>query len=204
MKTKLFSMMALSAALLTSCGGDAPKEAVVAETGAADTLSVDVAASSVNWKGEVAGVYGHNGTVAVKSGSIYVTDSAIVGGEFEIDMKTIVPTDTNYTTEKGHTAADLVGHLSTADFFATDSFPTADFVITSVEGNNVKGTLTVRGVSNEETLVVESFNNVDGTVTASGKLVFNRQTYKVAWVHFMKDMVLSDDITLNIRITAKK
>ena len=196
--------MALSAALLTSCGGDAPKEAVVAETGSADTLSVDVASSTVNWKGEVAGVYGHNGTIAVKSGSIYVTDSAILGGEFEIDMKTIVPTDTNYTAEKGHGKTDLIGHLSTADFFATDSFPTADFVISSVEGNNVKGTLTVRGISNEETLVVDSFKNVDGTVTASGTLVFNRQTYKVAWVHYMKDMILSNDITLNISISAKK
>lgn len=196
--------MALSAALLTSCGG-APKEAVVTETAAsADTLALDIAASTVNWKGEVAGVYGHNGSVAIKSGSIYVSDSAILGGEFEVDMKSIVPLDSGYTAEKGHTAADLVGHLSTADFFATDSFPTADFVITSVEGNNVKGTLTVRGVSNEETLVIDSFENINGTVKASGSLVFNRQTYKVAWVHFMKDMILSNDITLNISITAKK
>ncbi len=196
--------MALSAAILTSCGGSSTTETVAVESTKTDTLSLDVAASKVNWKGEVAGVYGHSGTINVKSGSIYVSDSAILGGEFEIDMKSIVPTDSGYTTEKGHTAADLVGHLSTADFFASDSFPTADFVISSVEGNNLKGTLTVRGKSNEETITVDSFKNVNGVVKASGKLVFNRQKYGVAWVHFMKDMILSDDITLNISIEAKK
>ena len=94
--------------------------------------------------------------------------------------------------------------MSTKDFFQTDSFPTATFVITKVEGKTVKGNLTVKGKTNEETLNVESFENKDGVVTAAGKLVFNRQKYGVAWVHFMKDMILSDDIQLTIALTAKK
>ena len=41
-------------------------------------------------------------------------------------------------------------------------------------------------------------------VNVSGKMVFNRQNYDVAWVHYMKDMILSDDIALTITLVATK
>jgi polyisoprenoid-binding protein YceI len=206
MKIKFLSAVALTATLLTSCGDAAATEVGTAVNDSTSAVyNVDVATSKVNWKGEVAGVYGHNGYVNFTSGSLQVSDSGLVGGEFVVDLKNIVPLDSaSYTAEKGHGIADLQGHLSTKDFFQTDSFPTATFVITKVEGKTVKGNLTVKGKTNEETLNVESFENKDGVVTASGKLVFNRQKYGVAWVHFMKDMILSDDIQLTIALTAKK
>ena len=49
---------------------------------------------------------------------------------------------------------------------------------------------------------LESFENKNGVVTALGKLVFNRQKYGVAWVHFMKDMILSDDISIKVNLLA--
>jgi polyisoprenoid-binding protein YceI len=45
--------------------------------------------------------------------------------------------------------------------------------------------------------------NADGTVTASGKLTFDRQKYGVAWKHFMKDAILSDNIDLEISLNGK-
>lgn len=205
MKMKFFSALTMVVTLLTSCGESVTSSegAPAANDSLAAVYNVDVATSKVNWKGEVAGVYGHNGYVNFKSGSIQVGDSGLVGGEFEVDMTHIVPLDSaSYNAE--HKITDLQGHLSKGDFFLTDSFPTSKFVITKVEGKTVKGNLTVKGKTNEETLQLESFENKDGVVTASGKLVFNRQKYGVSWVHYMKDMILSDDIQLNISLTAKK
>ncbi|MFZ9846801.1 MAG: YceI family protein [Flavobacteriales bacterium] len=206
MKMKFLSAVALVATLLTSCGETTTTEVGTALNDSTATVyNVDLAASKVNWKGEVAGVYGHNGYVNFKSGTLQVNDSGLVGGELVVDLTNIVPLDSaSYTAEKGHGITDLQGHLSKGDFFLTDSFPTSTFVITKVEGKTVKGNLTVKGKTNEETLNIESFENKDGVVTASGKLVFNRQKYGVSWVHFMKDMILSDDIQLNISLTAKK
>ena len=98
----------------------------------------------------------------------------------------------------------LQKHLTTTDFFNTDSFPAATFVITSVEGNAVKGKFTVRGKTNDETIQIESSEVIDGVASISGKLVFNRQNYDVAWVHYMKDMVLSNDIVISFKLVAKK
>lgn len=206
MKIKFLSAAALVATLLTSCGEAATTEVGTAvNDSTAAVYNVDVASSKVNWKGEVAGVYGHNGYVNFKSGSLQVSASGLVGGEFVVDLSSIIPLDSaSYKAEKGHGISDLQGHLSKGDFFLTDSFPTATFVITTVEGKTVKGNLTVKGKTNEETLTIESFENKDGVVMASGKLVFNRQKYGVAWVHYMKDMILSDDIQLTISLVAKK
>jgi polyisoprenoid-binding protein YceI len=206
MKMKFLSAVALVATLLTSCG-----EATTTEPGTAvndstaSVYTVDAAVSKVNWKGEVAGVYGHNGTLNFKSASLQVNDSALVGGEFVVDMATIVPLDSvSYNDKPQHRITDLQGHLASKDFFQIDSFPTTTFVITKVEGKTVKGNLTVKGKTNEETLEIESFENKDGVVTASGKLTFDRQKYGLSFVHPGKDMILSDDIQLTISLVAKK
>jgi polyisoprenoid-binding protein YceI len=205
MKKQIF-FLAVTATALASCGNSHTESTEATHDSIAETIvyMADTAASTINWKGEVAGVYGHTGNIALKSGSISLAGDSIVAGEFEVNMTTIAATDSaSFKAEKGHTIADLEGHLEKADFFAVDSFPTSKFVITSVEGNNVKGNLTIRNKTHEETFVVESKEVVDGVVTIKGSLVFNRQNYGVAWVHFMKDMVLSNDIALTYTFVAK-
>ncbi|MBK8659129.1 MAG: YceI family protein [Bacteroidetes bacterium] len=56
----------------------------------------------------------------------------------------------------------LLGHLSSPDFFDIANNPTASFVISSVEGNTAKGTLTIRGKANEETLTNVTLTEADG------------------------------------------
>lgn len=209
MKNLILGTIVMSSAALMSCGGSHSEEAS-ASTQSADSLSaaaaelysVDVANSTVKWKGEVAGVYGHYGVISLQSGSLSANENQIVGGEFVVDMNTIVPQDSGYSAE--NPASKLVGHLATADFFAIEEHPTAKFVVTSANDKEIKGTLTVRGKSNEETVTLNSFEKTAEGIKASGKLVFNRQKYDVAWVHYMKDMILSDDITLDIELVAKK
>lgn len=212
MNVKLLSIAVLTASLSISCGGSNHEEhptetAQTIETPAATALTynIDAANSSVAWKGEVAGVYGHTGVTNIKEGTVEVTDGAITGGGITIDMSTIAATDSaSYTDEKGHTITDLEGHLTTGDFFNTEEFPTSTFVVTAIDGSTITGDLTVRGKTNSETFTVAVSEVTDNNVTLTGSLKFDRQKYDVAWVHFMKDMVLSDDISLTISITATK
>jgi polyisoprenoid-binding protein YceI len=206
MKSNVLYALAFSAIALFACG-NAETETTTEETPVVEsvTYSADVNASMVNWRGEVAGVYGHEGFVKLSSGAVTLNGDAVTGGEFTIDMTGIFPTDSaSYTEEEGHRASDLQGHLSTEDFFATATYPTSTFVITSVEGNMVKGNLTIRDKTNEETIEITSSEVTESGVKISGKMTFNRQNYDVAWVHFMKDMILSDDIALTITLVATK
>lgn len=208
MKIKLLSIVALTSMLFTACGGETKdkhaKETTTETAVVAETYKIDITASTVNWRGEVAGVYGHEGYVNLQSGWVTLEGETITAGEINVDLSNIVPTDSaSFTEEEGKRITDLQGHLTAGDFFNTSEFPTSTFVITSVEGNNIKGDLTVRDKTNEETIVVESLEVVDGKLTAKGKLIFNRQNYDVSW-NFVKDMILSNDITLNLTLVANK
>ncbi|MFT7234397.1 MAG: polyisoprenoid-binding protein YceI, partial [Cyclobacteriaceae bacterium] len=138
--------------LFTACGGGTTKtETANTETVATETTyTVDATSSIVAWIGEVAGVYGHNGVIKIASGSVSAKGDQITGGTVTIDMTTIVPLDSaSFSAE--HPASDLVGHLATGDFFLTEEFPTATFVIKSFEGTKLVGDLTVKGITKEET-----------------------------------------------------
>lgn len=209
MKTRILTLLTATSITLASCGG-AEKEHTTKEktTGTeitAETYTADTKESEVNWKGEVAGVYGHTGFVNLQSGSITLEGEKIKSGEFVVDMTAIIPTDSaSYQDEEGHRITDLQGHLTTVDFFNTADFPTSTFTITSVEGTTVTGDLTIRGKTHEEKIELESTIVTEEKATIKGKLVFNRQNYDVAWVHYMKDMILSDDITINYTLVATK
>lgn len=205
--TNLLLTIAASGSLfLASCGGSHeqhPEEtkAPVEETAAAEavTKTVDPAASSVKWEGEMIGIKAHYGTIALKEGSVTLEGDKVTGGSFVIDMTTIVPLDDNYTadgSEKG-TKAHLVGHLSAPDFFDIENNPTASFEVTGTnEDGTVNGNLTIRGNTNAETVT----DVVVGEETVTGKLVFDRKKYDVSWDAPMKDAVLSDDIPLEINL----
>ncbi|MFT6747972.1 MAG: polyisoprenoid-binding protein YceI [Glaciecola sp.] len=207
MNIKLLTIAALTATLSMSCGSsnhEEPKSETV-ETAEAQTYAVNTEKSSVAWKGEVAGVYGHEGVVNVKTGGVAVTDGKISGGEITIDMSTIAATDSaSYSDEEGHQITNLEGHLTTGDFFSIEEFPTATFVITAVDDSKITGDLTVKGKTNSEEFIIVSSDVSDNNVSLNGTLKFDRQKYDVAWVHYMKDMILSDDISLNISVTATK
>ena len=162
-KRLTFFASAIAVALLTACGGgqNTAKEEKTAEPAATTaTYTVDATASVVKWSGEVAGVYGHNGLISVKEGQIVTTGDQITGGSVVIDMTTIIPTDSaSYKDEDGRRASDLVGHLSTGDFFLVEEFPTASYVIKSQTGNELVGDLTIRGITKEVKATLTSSEN---------------------------------------------
>lgn len=207
MKKGIYSIFAASAMLLASCGENTEtqtEEAIVEETAQTVVYNALPDQTQVNWHGEVAGVYGHDGYVNLKNATIETADNKIVGGEVVIDMTAFYATDTaSFGTEEGSRITDLQGHLTQEDFFASATYPTSTFVIKSVNGNTVTGDLTIRDKTHEESLELSSLNVSADGLTMAGKLVFDRQKYDVSWVHYVKDMVLSDDIQVTFNLVAK-
>ncbi len=204
MKIRNLFVAVAATATLYSCGpSEKPADSTVVDSTAATTYKVNVDNSTVNWKGTMVNVYSHFGTVKLTEGSLTVAGGKLTAGTFTVDLKTITPLDSNYNTTD-HKKEGLVGHLSAPDFFAVDSFSTASFVVKSVEGNVATGDLTVRGKTNEEKVTDLVITSDSSSVTASGKLVFNRQKYGVAWKATMKDMVLADDIEVTVNLNGTK
>jgi polyisoprenoid-binding protein YceI len=200
-------LLSIAAFALISCGGE-KKEAVQSKETSSQpvkkeskTYVLDTENSVVYWKGTMVGMYSHEGTLKFKEGQLNYDGNQISGGSFVVDMTTINPTDENYSEE--HPKEQLVGHLSSPDFFDVQNYPTASFKIKKHDGNTIIGDLTIRGKTNEETVTDVTLTEENGVLKASGKLVFNRQKYDVSYQSTMKDMVLSDDIELKIEISAK-
>ena len=120
---------------------------------------VKVSESKVTWKGyKVTG--SHDGNINLKSGHLEMKGKKLVGGEFVVDMTSIVVTD----LEAGKGKEKLEGHLKSADFFGVESNPTSKLVFTSVKPMNdnsytVTGDLTIKGITKPVTLVVSMFEN---------------------------------------------
>lgn len=206
-KTSILFAAVVAALFFSACNNTANNNETTTTTetpttAEAATYTIDPAASTVNWKGVMLKVKEHSGTVNLTQGTLSTANGAVTGGSFTVDLKTINPTDSNFTKES--TPQKLVGHLSSADFFDVSNFPTATFTITSVSGNEAKGTLTVRGKSNEETVKNITLTESNGTVNATGTLVFDRKKYDVAFDMPTQEMVISNDVELQITLSGSK
>ncbi|KSA11726.1 YceI family protein [Maribacter dokdonensis] len=137
---------------------------------------VKVSESKVTWKGyKVTG--SHDGNINLKSGHLEMKGKKLVGGEFVVDMTSIVVTD----LEAGKGKEKLEGHLKSADFFGVESNPTSKLVFTSVKPMNdnsytVNGDLTIKGITKPVTLVVSMFEN-----KASATLKIDRTKYDIKY-----------------------
>lgn len=109
---------------------------------------VNTEKSTVTWKAyKVTG--SHTGTVELESGALMFDDDQLTGGEFTVDMSTLVSTDLEGDPDSKQ---KLEGHLNSDDFFATESHATSKLVFTDVKstGKNsyeVTGDLTIKGIT---------------------------------------------------------
>jgi len=196
-------------ASLLACGGAEKKSEETTDKNSEETTEEVVEVkqytivsneSKVHWSGSVLGMYSHEGTVNISEGALEVEGDQITNGMFVVDLSSMQPTDDNYNPEEGKTKEKLIGHLSSDEFFHVDSFPTATFEILAhdVESNTIKGNLTIRGNTNEETVTDVKLNPEKGM--AKGVLVFDRKKYDVAFTHPAEDVVISDDIELEVSL----
>ena len=153
----------------------------------------------------------HKGTISLQSGALNVNNGNITG-DFVIDMNSITVTD--ITEDEGK--SDLEAHLKGtgkedgADhFFNVKTYPTGSFKLTSFDGTNVTGDLTLKGKTktisfpasltisdNEVSLESKPFeiNRVDFGVNYASKSVFGD----------LKDKFINDEVELVVKLKAKK
>jgi len=136
---------------------------------------VDAAKSTVSWKAyKVTG--SHNGTVDLKSGALMFDGDKLTGGEFVVNMPTLVSKDL-----EGESKGKLEGHLKSDDFFGVETHPDAKLVFTGVKasGKNsyeVTGDLTIKGITKPITFDVSVYGS-----KATATLKVDRANYDVKY-----------------------
>lgn len=161
--------------------------------------TVNTETSKITWKGYKVGG-SHEGTIAIKSGTLEFEGDTLIGGSFIMDMNTIGATDLS-----GEYKEKLDGHLKSDDFFGVATYPTASLIITLVEptGDNtyrVTGDLTIKKETHPATftLVVK-----DGSAVAELKI--DRSKYDVrygspSFFNNLKDNVIYNDFDIKAEL----
>ncbi|MCM4169690.1 Protein YceI [Arenibacter antarcticus] len=138
-----------------------------------DKKIVKASESSVTWKGyKVTG--SHYGVIDLKEGALIFNDDKLVGGEFVVDMTTLVSHDL-----EGEYKGKLENHLKSDDFFGVDKHATSNLVFTKVTatGKNsyeVIGNLTIKGKTNPITFNLSVYGS-----KATATMKVDRSLYDV-------------------------
>lgn len=192
------------AAVLLSFANPATEKTVKANThkAARAVYHVDAQQSKLTWGAKkVTG--SHAGNINIASGQLELEGSALKGGAFTLDTRSITVTD--ITSER------LTNHLKSDDFFSVEKHPTATFVITSVSpkgGNNfdVTGKLTIKGITNPISFPAE-VAVAGGKATAKATIKVDRTKFDIKYrsTNFFEnlgDKAIYDDFTLDVELVA--
>lgn len=179
----------------------------------ADAYKVDPATSSITWKATKKVAGGHNGTVAVKEGTVEVSKkNEVTAATVVADMSKIATVDLASSPKD---AEKLVGHLSSPDFFDVKKpgNETATFKLTSITkkgaGHVAKGDLTFIGKTNPVEFPV-TFKVDKGTATGEGTVKVDRTKWglKYGSGDFFKeltaDKIINNEFEIGFKLTAKK
>ncbi len=140
-----------------------------------EKVAVKTGESKVTWKAyKVTG--SHTGTVVLKEGALVFDEGTLTGGEFVVDMTSLISTDL-----EGEYKQKLEGHLKSDDFFGVAQHPTSKLVFTDVKasGKNsyeVTGDLTIKGITKPVTFDVSIYGN-----KATATLKVDRARYNVRY-----------------------
>lgn len=205
------AIVLLSALVFSVSFAETKKEAKKeAKKETAETLKVDVAASTVEWTGIKKVGSKHVGHVKLKDGSVEFKAGKLAGGSFTFDMNSITNDDLK---DKPDYQTKLITHLKSDDFFKVEKNPEAKFQITSVKEKDgqpwVIGKLTLIGKT--ETLEFPAKVEMkDGVATGSAKLEIDRTKWGLTYGsgNFFKELVadkiINDKFELSVNLTAKK
>ena len=164
---------------------------------------VVIADSKIEWVGyKVLGK--HTGEIRLKEGILNFEGEKLVGGNFIIDMSTISSTDL-----EGETALNLIGHLSSPDFFNISEHPEASYVITKVVPRGkvgdykLVGDLTIKGITKSI-----SFNTLITDNTARAETKIDRSEFDIrygsgSFFENLGDNTIYDEFDIAVNLTIK-
>lgn len=194
MKKLKFLIPFASLLFLASCGpksegtdAEVSEAKEVEEVSAAATeYAVNTESSKVTWIGSKP-VGKHNGFIPVTAGNIKVEDGTIVGGAITISVNDIKCED---LAEDSTMYAKLIGHLKSPDFFAAEEFPTAEFILTSVEA-----------YSAEEVIEDKEEIEFEFKPAAASEHIVESPTHKITGNLTMRGTTLSISFPANVSMT---
>ncbi len=149
------------------------------------------------WKGSKLTTDFHEGTIEISKGALNFDGAVLKGGAFTVDMNSIVCTDLT-----GNSAARLVGHLKSDDFFGVEEHPEAFLKITAATaldgGYKITGDFTIRGITHTETFILK----LDGG-KAIADLEIDRSKYNVkfrsgSFFENLGDKLIKDELELSV------
>lgn len=194
--TKLFFSLLLIAGSISAQAGNP-------ENGTPYKVKADQ--SVIAWTGhKVTGE--HNGTIAVKDGTLIVNDGILSGGSFTIDMTSITDLD-----QEGQGKTKLEGHLKSDDFFGVATYPIATLTITktNAKGNgqySITADLTIKGITNPVTFDA-TLKTEAKQITATADIKVDRTLYNVRYgsnkfFDNLGDKAIYDEFDLNVKLVA--
>nr|WP_321226353.1 YceI family protein [uncultured Psychroserpens sp.] len=167
---------------------------------AQEKLTIDLTKSELKWSGDYTFYFGgHYGYIDFKEGHFIKTNDVITGGEFIIDMNSIICLD----VKKQEANEGLINHLKDPDFFDVANYQTAKLVITNVQYHDntkmkVFADLTIKGVTNPMSFQAE-IDYDEKTMTTKFKI--DRMLWGINYNSKMKDGAISDGIGFEVKLS---
>lgn len=188
---------------------DETLEAVAEASDVAVSYHVDKDNSVVKWEGKKPTAT-HFGTVSLSSGTLLAHNETVEAGNFTIDMNTITDEDLE-GDEKEYLEAHLKGLLEgkEGDFFDVTKFPNALFELTGIEGNMVKGNLTIKDKTNTVEFPAEITVTNEEVIISSEEFDLDRTKWGINFMSRsiftdLGDKFVNDTMKISVHIVAKK
>ncbi len=165
---------------------------------------IDKSKSEIGWSGKSI-TDTHTGKIQLSKAELRFENDVLIGGMFEADMKSITVTDITEPEEN----QKLVSHISDADFFEVEKYPTATYTITSVKslGNDayeLTGNMKIKDKEHPLSFKTQITKTENGK-TASATVSIDRTKYGIEYgaqgkPGSEKDWFILNDFMLNINI----
>lgn len=174
-----------------------------------DTYSANIKASNVHWLGKKT-TGQHEGDVKIKRGSIVFNGTTPTSGEFVLDMQSISCTDIKDADDN----QSLVDHLKGKDFFDIEASPESILKIMAFEKSstanayNVKGNLTIKGITNVITFPAIVTTDKTGA-KATATITIDRTKWNISYksksiLGSVADKFIYDDVQFNVNLVLNK
>ncbi|TVR89699.1 MAG: YceI family protein [Saprospirales bacterium] len=171
-------------------------------------MTIDNSESTLYWKGYKVGGW-HEGFVTIKEGTLkFDDDGSFTGGNFVIDMTTIIATDLT-----GDSKARLEGHLKSDDFFGVETHPEAHLDIKRVISRGQPGDyrivadLTIKDITHEIRFNTKMEDKGD-MKTATAEFNVDRSLYDVrfgsgTFFSNLGDNTIYDEFDIKVNLVVK-
>jgi hypothetical protein len=171
----------------------------VAFSNAQEQLPIDTSKSEIKWSCDYSFYFnGHFGIVQFQEGYFIKKGDMITGGNFIIDLNTLLAKDMN---EEGN--QNLTEHLKDSDFFDVKKYPTATLVITNIQYHDAthfeaKADLTIKGITQPVKFQAE-VDFVKAEMTTKFKI--DRTLWGVTYNSKLKNEAISDAIGFEVKLS---